>query len=296
VIAATRGDVLVVRRGGLGDTLLMTPVLRALRRRHQAHGLHFAGVREFAEILLQHGVVDRVLSSEDLAAWSLASERGAAARERLSRYAHIVSDGTMPAAGAGATVQTFDPRPRTAAPIALQHAEQLGLEVVWPGDAVLVPARREPVDWPVWLAPGSGSRDKCWPRIRWLELAQRLALARQRVQVVVGPVECERDDPRRWPWPVDVRFVAEREPAAFARHLASAAAFVGNDSGPSHLAAMLAVPTVVIFGPTVPGIWAPVGPHVTVVGGEGRDLADIDDAEVLDALQAHGSRARTLCQ
>jgi ADP-heptose:LPS heptosyltransferase len=94
---------------------------------------------------------------------------------------------------------------------------------------------------------------------------------------------------------VDVRFVAENEPAALARLLAPAAAFVGNDSGPSHLAAMLAVPTVAIFGPTVASIWAPVGPQVTVVG-VGRDLASIDCAEVLDALRAHGSRARTFCQ
>jgi heptosyltransferase-3 len=278
-------DVLVVRRGGLGDTLLMTPVLRALRRRFPERGLHFAGVREFAEILLQHGVVDRVSSSEVLA-------RGG---ERLGRHAHIVSDGTVNMASVATTVQTFDPRPRTAAPIALQHAEQLGLEVVLPDDAWLLLPRSQAVDGPVMLAPGSGSHDKCWPRIRWLELAQRLALAGERVQVVVGPVEQERDDPRRWSWPVDVGFVTEHEPAALARWLATAAVFVGNDSGPSHLAAMLAVPTVAIFGPTVASIWAPVGPHVTVLGGEGRNLADIDSAEILDALPGH-SRARTLCQ
>ncbi|HEU4419236.1 MAG TPA: glycosyltransferase family 9 protein [Planctomycetota bacterium] len=290
-------DVLVVRRGGLGDTLLMTPLLRALRCLRPGHGLHFAGVREFAGILLQYGVVDRVLSSEDLASWSLGSERGAA-RERLRRYTHIVSDdpGMLEVANAETTVQTFDPRPGTATPIARQLAEQLGLQPVWPDDAWLMPARLVAVDGPVLLAPGSGSREKCWPRVRWLELARRLMAAGERVQVVVGPAEIERDDPRRWSWPAGVAFVVEREPAMLARQLAEASAFVGNDSGPSHLAAMLAVPTVAIFGPTDPSIWAPVGPHVTVAGGQGRDLAGIGCAEILDALQAHGSRARTLCQ
>ena len=291
-------DVLVVRRGGLGDTLLMLPALRALRRLHPECSLHFAGVAEFAAVLLAEAAVDRVLSSEDLELWSLGAERGGASRERLRRYAHIVSDDAAVAvvAGVDTRVETFDPRPRTAAPIALQIAAQLGLEPVWPRDACLRPPRAQAVDGPVWLAPGSGSPGKCWPRARWLELARRLAAAGERVEVVVGPVEQERDDPRQWPWESEVAFVVEREPAVLARRLAVAAAFVGNDSGPSHLAAMLAVPTVAIFGPTVASIWAPVGPHVTVAGGQGRDLADIDSAEILDALRAHGSRARTLCQ
>ncbi|HZN37163.1 MAG TPA: glycosyltransferase family 9 protein, partial [Planctomycetota bacterium] len=171
----------------------------------------------------------------------------------------------------------------------------LGLEPVWPRDAYLRPARVQAADGPVWLAPGSGSPGKCWPRARWLELARRLASAGVRVDVVVGPVEQERDDPRQWPWEAEVAFVVEREPAAFARRLAEASAFVGNDSGPSHLAAMLAVPTVAIFGPTVASIWAPVGPHVTV-SSSGCDLAGIGCAEIFDALRAHGSRARTFCQ
>jgi ADP-heptose:LPS heptosyltransferase len=43
------------------------------------------------------------------------------------------------------------------------------------------------------------------------------------------------------------------------------ALFVGNDSGPKHVAAALGVPTVTIYGPTHPATWhPPEGPHVAL--------------------------------
>ncbi len=285
-------DVLVLRRGGLGDTLLMLPTLRALRRRHAGATLWFAGVREFAAVLLANGAVDGVLSSEDLALWSLGMARGVAAREGLGRFAHIVSDDPKVAVVASehTGVQTFDPRPRDTSPLGLQIARQLGLDPVWPDDARLLPPRTVPVAGPVLLAPGSGGRDKCWPRDRWQALADQLAAAGERVGVVVGPVEMERDDPRCWPWPAGTAFVVEPEPTALTVHFTAAAAFVGNDSGPTHLAAMLGVPTVAIFGPSDPSVWAPAGPHVAVVRGE-RGFADISVAKVAAALQSGVVRA-----
>ena len=41
--------------------------------------------------------------------------------------------------------------------------------------------------------------------------------------------------------------------------------FIGNDSGVSHLSAYLGVPTVVVFGPSDPDRWRPVGCSVSVV-------------------------------
>jgi hypothetical protein len=48
--------------------------------------------------------------------------------------------------------------------------------------------------------------------------------------------------------------------------LVECSGYVGNDSGVSHLAAALGVPTAAVFGPTDPAVWAPVGPKVSVVG------------------------------
>ena len=49
--------------------------------------------------------------------------------------------------------------------------------------------------------------------------------------------------------------------------LAQTRLFIGQDSGITHLAGLLGVRTVAIFGPTDPARWAPHGAHVTVVRG-----------------------------
>ena len=50
--------VLLIRRGGLGDTLLTAPLLRALRRARPGAALHLAGTREYCDVLARYGLVD----------------------------------------------------------------------------------------------------------------------------------------------------------------------------------------------------------------------------------------------
>jgi ADP-heptose:LPS heptosyltransferase len=49
--------------------------------------------------------------------------------------------------------------------------------------------------------------------------------------------------------------------------LAQARLFVGQDSGVTHMAGLMGVRTVALFGPTAPARWAPRGSHITVVQG-----------------------------
>ena len=66
--------------------------------------------------------------------------------------------------------------------------------------------------------------------------------------------------------------------------LAQAALFVGNDSGPAHMAAAFGVPSVVIFGPSDPAIWGPWRTMGEVVAADGG-IAGVTVPQVLGALQ-----------
>jgi ADP-heptose:LPS heptosyltransferase len=52
------------------------------------------------------------------------------------------------------------------------------------------------------------------------------------------------------------------------QRVASAALYLGNDSGPGHLAGIIGVPTFCLFGPTDPTVWKPLGPRVHVLRHE----------------------------
>jgi ADP-heptose:LPS heptosyltransferase len=53
--------------------------------------------------------------------------------------------------------------------------------------------------------------------------------------------------------------------AALMTLLKTAGGYIGNDSGVSHLAAYLGLPTVAVFGPSDPKMWRPIGPTVQIV-------------------------------
>lgn len=287
----TSGPVLCVHRGALGDTLLTIPLLGALRRRAPGRELHFAGFAPWAEILQRHGVVDRAFSSEDLRLWALAAggPRAESVRERLGSYSWIVGDGFEERwiAGLPARTDRLETRPRPGkGPAAAQLVQQLedAIEAEARAPATLVerrpPSSREPI---VSLHPGAGGRLKRWPLDRWLELARILKAEGFVVRVISGEAETDLEAPLRAAMD-GAELLVRPSVEALEQALGEARAHAGNDSGVTHLAAALRVPTVAVFGPTDPALWAPDAPWVEVVGGHfpGRP----PDARVEDVAAA----------
>lgn len=63
-----------------------------------------------------------------------------------------------------------------------------------------------------------------------------------------------------------VQFLSGLSLSAFKESLEKKAGrYLGNDSGPSHLAAMLGIPTEVLFISTNPAVWRPLGPRVKLL-------------------------------
>ena len=122
------------------------------------------------------------------------------------------------------------------------------------------------------IHPGSGGRAKCWPLARFVDVGRRLRDAGLSVCFVVGPVELENWPQSTWSALLDAFvLLSSPSPDDLVALLAEARAFVGNDSGPSHLAALLGTPTVVVFGPTAADVWQPLGARVvTFQGNPGR--------------------------
>ena len=108
------------------------------------------------------------------------------------------------------------------------------------------PERRRPY---VVLHPFASRPDKAWPHERFVQLASILAEDLDPV-FLSGP----GDDPSPFR---DFEVIDKAPLGRVMDTIAGASLFIGNDSGPAHLAAGFGLPVVVLFGPSNPGIWAP---------------------------------------
>ncbi len=111
--------------------------------------------------------------------------------------------------------------------------------------------------------PGSGSRAKCWSVSGFRAVAARVRAKGWQVTWVVGEAEragaLDLGD--------DEEVLHEPALAELVDRAAGTSVYLGNDSGPSHLAAASGARSVVIFGPTDPEVWAPAAPWIDVVQG-----------------------------
>jgi heptosyltransferase III len=145
---------------------------------------------------------------------------------------------------------------------------------------------------PVAVHPGSGSPAKCWPIDSYLRLIDQLQAAGRPCRIILGEVELER-----WPAGQIHRLEAAAEtvhPATYIDlldELSRCSAFVGNDSGPGQLAGIIGLPSIILFGPTDPAVWRPLGPRVMPL--RGQPIATVLPEQVLPAILR--ASAQTLC-
>jgi ADP-heptose:LPS heptosyltransferase len=116
------------------------------------------------------------------------------------------------------------------------------------------------------IHPGAGSKRKCWPLERFIDVARRLDFDHYKLLLIEGPAEEGISRRISEALPEGKSVVAGSVPLKLlAAVLKNSRLFIGNDSGLAHLAAALKAPSIVLFGPTIPQHWAPLGSHVTVL-------------------------------
>lgn len=92
--------------------------------------------------------------------------------------------------------------------------------------------------------------DKTWPAANFRALAQHLEMLDLQPVFIAGPGESLDEF-------APFRCVVGASLDDIKALLAQATVFIGNDSGPAHMAAAFGVPSVVLFGSSDPVIWAP---------------------------------------
>jgi ADP-heptose:LPS heptosyltransferase len=141
------------------------------------------------------------------------------------------------------------------------------------------------------LHPGSGGKKKRWASEGFTRVGRWWASRRNtKVLILLGPAE--EHETKDW------RLVGQVESSLSvwqaAALLSRADMYVGNDSGVSHLAGAVGARGVVLFGPTQPHQWRPLGGALSVLQNiryrtehpdeAGMTLREIPVEEVLAAL------------
>jgi ADP-heptose:LPS heptosyltransferase len=113
------------------------------------------------------------------------------------------------------------------------------------------------------IHPVAATPEKTWPASRFLEIAAHLRQHHQLDPVFVAAAGQDLS-------PFSAYATVSGAPLEQLKTLlAGATLFVGNDSGPAHIAAAFGVPPVVLFGPSDPAIWGPWGTRGDVVKADG---------------------------
>jgi ADP-heptose:LPS heptosyltransferase len=291
--------VLVIFPGALGDLMCLMPALAAISRRHPGASVELMARFELARLVAGRSVVARAHSIDarevgELFAdqtlgdvhrffgdfdriYSFFASGDARFRERLAAATDAevsfhsfrpageghVSEGYLRAIGEGASMIDARIEP-TVDDLA---AARVVLEAKCDNSNLVV------------IFPGSGSPAKNWPADKFAGLASTLSKLAS-VAVILGPAEASIEPIFREAGVPVIKDLDLPTVAAIAR---IASAFVANDSGVAHLAAAVGASGVVIFGPTDPVRWRPIGSgQIDILRREPID--SIETREVAGAL------------
>ncbi len=275
--------ILIVRPGAIGDTLLTFPLLRALKTRNEQIHITFVSNPTVLPLASMFGLADAVFDY-GAAEWSeLFSQSGIRSPFLQDIMKHtnraicwlrdpdeIVQRNLYAASVRDVTVVPGRPTETSGLNIVTYLAQTLGITLTEQELSQTFSSGRLNNAQGIAIHPGSGGASKCWPLARFAEVI--IALWQQSIPVLLlaGPADMERlsaliqliGTP---PTPALLKTVVNAPLIEVAGHLRHRNVYLGNDSGITHLAAMLGIPTVVLFGPSSPTLWKPVGPYVQVL-------------------------------
>ena len=276
----TGTKLLIIHQGALGDVVLTFPAIIALRDKFDRVDILCQG--QIGKLAVQLELIDEAYPLEAADFATLYSNRAAPEIKNLiSKYARLLLFSFS--TDLEKAINRITDRPCLRIPsrppvrdrihvaeFIFQNLKRSGLIKRTDVNSVVSEWQKEQtrrIDRPpdrskVVIHPGSGSVRKRWPLDRFIALAKVLENKGCRPHFVCGPVESD----------LIVEIQAQNQQVRhfselmdLARWFKTASGYVGNDSGASHLAAFLGLPSVVVFGPADPMRWKPPGPGVKIV-------------------------------
>ncbi|MCE9518113.1 MAG: glycosyltransferase family 9 protein [Verrucomicrobia bacterium] len=301
---AKRPRVLVIRGGAIGDFILTLPAIRLLRDNIPDAHIEILGYQPIIELAVVAGIADSTRSLEHAAMARLFVPEAvldAALRDYFRSFNLVISylfdpDGILRANMERIGVKTYLEASHEVTPGGGPAAEQLAKPLQRlamflddPAPRIAVPVMAQ-VKKPIMaLHPGSGSLKKNWPVENWIELGIDLAKSfpEREIALVTGEAEAERGITRKiieaW-GSISFHHWDQLPLVELASKLTSCQAFVGHDSGISHLAAACGLPCLLFFGPTDPAVWAPRGAELRIHAEPSGDLAHLGFKQARDVV------------
>ena len=286
--------IVILHPGALGDVVLAVPAMRRLLARFPQHRSLLISNEPIGRFLLECRMVDAWIPVQgaacaDLFAGSVpaSTELGCWLNECDCAVAWINDEGATLAAGLRCCgVQEMIIQSPFSHELLAMHQGDRFLETI--GETVgngsldgplTIPSHLVergqvhlermgiPFDRPIVLIhPGSGSRWKCVSPEVLASTIEQFQAEDMRPLILEGPADREPVTGLSNLVPA-VPVIAGGDLSIVACLLGKSVLYIGNDSGMTHLAALLAVPAIALFGPTDPARWAPRGSHVTVLRG-----------------------------
>ncbi|WP_243694498.1 glycosyltransferase family 9 protein [Aquifex aeolicus] len=139
--------------------------------------------------------------------------------------------------------------------IVKHYLNSLGLGEEFSTKLPIKPVQDSPLKGKVVIHPSSGSKKKNPPLEVFLKLKDFLEERGKEVVFLLGEAEEHLREV------LSPHFLS-LSPLEIAKHLKTAGFYVGLDSGISHLASYLGVPSFIVYGPTDPLVWRPIGDKV----------------------------------
>jgi len=309
-VSEKKPRVLVIRGGAVGDFILTLPAIQLLRDHIAGAHIEVLGYAPIISLAKAGGLADEIRSLEHASMARLFvpnAEIDPALKEYLCSFNLVVSylydpdgyfKGNLERLGVKTLIEMphrVEPDKGHAAEQLAQPLQKLAMFLDDPAPRLTVTSSSVRTDGMPLVAvhTGSGSLLKNWPLDRWIVLLNQLLAENERLRFALIAGEAEHE--RGMTGQLRQAFACQSQRVLFwdsmtlvelAAQLSAATAFLGHDSGISHLAAACHIPCLLLFGPTDPDVWAPKNPRVQILSAPEGELRHLTLNQIFEEASA----------